>query len=103
MKLTLKLAMLFLLFLGVLSARAQNVEGIKPPDDKKKIELRPNSRDYGPVKRDNLNQRVDRARDKDLFVKKRPAINRKFMKPGIKRDQKLQRRQRIIQRRALNR
>jgi hypothetical protein len=104
MKQTLKLTMLLLLF-GVLSAKAQDVEGTKPPSDKKKIELRPNSRDYGAVRRDNLNQRIDRKHDKNLFQKKRPAGNRKFVKPGVKkefkRDQRIQRRQRTIQQRKL--
>ncbi len=107
MKLTLKLATLLLLFLGALPAKAQNVEGVNPPKDKKKIELRPNSRDYGPVRRDNFNQRIDRTRDKNLFIKKRPVTNQKFIKPGnkkeINKDRQMQRRQRVIRRRALNR
>jgi len=107
MKLKLTLATFVLLFWVALSAKAQNVEAVKPSQDKKKIELRPNSRDYGAVRRDNFDQRVDRTRNKDLFIKKRPAMNQKKIKPGInkdmKKDQRMQRRQRVIQRRSLNR
>lgn len=96
--------MLLLLF-GVLSAKAQEVEGIKPPSDKKKIELRPNSRDYGAVQRDNSNQRIERKHDKNMFVKKRPVIKRKLIKPGVNkelnREKRIQRRQKTIQRRRL--
>ena len=100
MKRTLKLAMLLLLF-GVFSAKAQNVEGTKPPSDKKKIELRPNSRDYGPVRRDNFSQRIERKHNKSQFMKKRPTVNRKPGKQGVRKDQHLQRRQRVIQQRRL--
>lgn len=101
MKLTLTITLFGLLM--AITARAQTVEGVITPNDKKQIEIRPSSRDYGAVRRDNLNQRVDRQRDKDLFVKKRPVIHRKFIKPGNEKDPRLHRRQRLIQRRTLNR
>jgi hypothetical protein len=83
------------------------VENIDPPKDKKKIELRPNSRDYGAIKRDNAGARIGRVKDNNLFVKKRPAVNRKLYKRDVKRDlnrdQRLLRKQRQFQRRAINR
>lgn len=107
MKRKLKLAVLVIFLGGFLSAHAQKVDAINAPKDKKKIELRPNSLDYGPVRRDNLGTRVDRVKDKNLFVNKRPAVKRKFDKPDTKRepnkDQRIKRRQRLIQRRTLNR
>jgi len=106
MKRKLTLGVIVLFIGGIMfSVKAQNVENIDPPKDKKKIELRPNSRDYGSVKRDNTGARIDRAKDKNLFVKKRPAINRKLYKRenrDINRDQRLQRKQRQFQRRAIN-
>ncbi len=108
MKLTMKLAAALIVFvLGSLSLKAQDIKSVTTPKDKKKIELRPNSRDYGSVKRDNLGKRIDRTKDRNLFVKKRPAINRKFIKPNnnrdIQRDQRIHRQQRVIQRRSINR
>lgn len=90
------------MFFGGIAANAQKVEGVITPDDKKKIEIRPSSRDYGAVRRDNLNQRVEKPRNKEMFMKKRPVTHRKFVKPG-KKEPRMQRRQRLIQRRALNR
>jgi len=107
MNLTKYLAILLVFILGTLSLKAQNTENVATPKDKKKIELRPSSRDYGPVVRDNSGQRIDRDRDKNKFVKKRPVVKRKLTKPDnqkeIKRDQRLLRRQRVLQRRSLNR
>ena len=98
-----------ILFIGgcLLSAKAQQVETIDPPKDKKKIELRPNSRDYGAVKRDNEGTRIDRVKNKNLYVMKRPSVDPKLHKRDInrdlKRDQRIQRKQRQFQRRAINR
>jgi hypothetical protein len=107
MNLTKYLAILLVFILSSLSLQAQNTENVATPKDKKKIELRPSSRDYGPVVRDNSGQRIDRDRDKNKFVKKRPVVKRKLTKPDnqkeIKRDQRLLRRQRVLQRRSLNR
>ena len=106
MKRIVKLVIFLTLFGGV-AVKAQTLESVKSPSDKKKIELRPNSLDYGPVKRDNLNQRIDRKHDKQKFIKKRPAIKRQLVKPGIKKEIKNeprpQRRPRAIQRRSLMR
>jgi hypothetical protein len=75
--------------------------------DKKKIELRPNSREYGPVMRDNQHQRIDRKQNKAKFLKNKANVQQKRAfqrknKPQIKREQIIKRRQAIIQqRRAL--
>jgi methionine aminopeptidase len=72
--------------------------------DKKKIELRPNSREYGPVKRDNFHHRIDRKQNKAIYLKKKALIQQKRVllrknKQQIKRQQVIKRRQTIIQRR----
>ena len=107
MKRKLKLATLVLSLGLAVSVNAQNTQPVEVSKDKKKIELRPNSLDYGSVRRDNVGTRIDRVKDKDLYVKKRPAkrqhIDRNGAKRDLKRDQRLQRKQRLIQRRALNR
>ena len=107
MKHKLKLAALVIFLVSFVSAKAQNAAIVETPKDKKKIELRPNSMDYGPVKRDNVGSRVDRVKDKNLYSKRRPVNNHKLLKPNIKRDlkrdQRIQRKQRLIQRRTLNR
>lgn len=107
MKRKLKLAALVLSLGFAVSVNAQKTQPVEVSKDKKKIELRPNSLDYGAVRRDNVGARVDRVKNKDLYVKKRPAnrqhVDRNGTKRDLKRDQRLQRKQRLIQRRALNR
>jgi hypothetical protein len=94
---------LLLLTIGITWAKGQEIKDQSVPD-KKKIELRPNSRDYGAVKRDNLHQRIDRKQNKAEFIKKKAALKQKRAvlkknKAHIKRDKTIQRRQNIIQRR----
>lgn len=101
-----KYILLFLYFgLSTVFLRAQQSTAIDPPTDKKKIELRPNSRDYGPVVRGNSFERVDRQRNRTLFMKARPSHKGKFLKPGkkqgVKKDVNQRRRQMMMQRRML--
>jgi hypothetical protein len=100
------LIMTILLFGGAVGY-SQNIEGIKPVKNKKNILLRPNSRDYGPVHRDNLNQRIDRHRDKSMFINKRPVMRKHMVKPdrqkNINKNQLQRRNQIIMQRRSLRR
>jgi hypothetical protein len=61
-----------LCFVGI-NSNAQQTEVVKPPTDKKNIELRPSTRDYGSVNMDNKHQPVVRPRDKTKFMNKRPV------------------------------
>lgn len=97
--------MIVMLVLASGTIMAQKNEAIQPPLDKKKIVLRPNSRDYGPVIRDNFHQRQDRQRNKMMFMKTRPIIKNKMIKPmknsNINKEQIQRRRQMMQQRRNL--
>jgi hypothetical protein len=104
MKATIKIMMvMFVLTTGTIMA--QQSEAIKPPLDKKKIELRPNSRDYGPVVRGNFHERQDRQRNKSMFMKVRPVRNGNMLKhkknQGVNKEQVQRRRQLMMQRRML--
>ena len=104
MKATIKMMMvMFILTTGTIIA--QQNEAVKPPQDKKKIELRPNSRDYGPVVRGNFHEREDRQRNKSMFMKTRPVKNGKMIKhkknQGVNKEQVQRRRQLMMQRRML--
>lgn len=90
---------LILLLMGTLcSVQAQEKE-VKPTD-KKKIELRPNSRDYGAVVRDNQHQRIDRKQNK-AFVSKRKTEFRQQRAIQIQQ-RKAIRQQQIIKRHQMN-
>jgi hypothetical protein len=95
------------LLLGQANLCAQEVEDIKTSTDKKKIDIRPNSRDYGAVTRDNQQQRVVPPKNKQMFVHKRPVVAKKkapIVKPGQEVNKTRQnqiRKQKIQERRAL--
>ena len=93
-----------------LSCLAQETKTIATPTEKKKIELKPNSRDYGAVYRNNKQERVERQRNQKMYVNKRPAkLNDKkkqVQKAAVreqkqirKREVRMQRRPQTIQRR----
>ena len=94
-----------MLILATGTIMAQKNDGNQPSLDKRKIALRPNSRDYGPVIRDNFHQRQDRHRNKAMFMKTRPIMKNKMLKPGkkpsINKEQMQRRRQMMQQRRSL--
>lgn len=90
--------LIFLLLGTVYSTQAQNKE--TKPNDKKKIELRPNSRDYGAVVRDNQHQRIDRKQNKAFIMKKKTEIRQKRAIQIQQR--KAIRQQQIIKRRQIN-
>ena len=95
------------LLFGQTNLTAQQVEEVKTSTDKKKIDIRPNSREYGPVSRDNQQQRIVPQKNKKMFVHKRPVVTqkqRKFIKPGSNANntQQIQlRKQKIQARKAL--
>lgn len=82
----------------VCSIQAQD-KAVKP-DDKKKIELRPNSRDYGAVVRNNQHQRIDRKQNKAFVTKKKTEFRQKRAVQIQQR--KAIRQQQIIKRRQTN-
>lgn len=94
-----------MLILATGTIMAQKIDGNQPTLDKRKIALRPNSRDYGPVIRDNFHQRQDRQRNKGMFMKTRPNKKNQMLKPGkkpgINKEQMQRRRQMMQQRRSL--
>lgn len=94
-----------MLILATGTIMAQKIDGNQPTLDKRKIALRPNSRDYGPVIRDNFHQRQDRQQNKTKFMKTRPTKKNQMLKPGkklgINKEQMQRRRQMMQQRRSL--
>jgi hypothetical protein len=98
---------LFILTISTTWVIGQETQVQTGTQDKKKIELRPNSREYGPIIRDNQHQRIDRKQNKTKFLKNKAKVQQKRasqikQKPKIKREQIIKRRQDIIQqRRAL--
>ncbi len=84
---------------------AQQIDGITPPLDKKKIALRPNSRDYGSVILNNSHQRQSRVHNKAKLMKNKPVLKNKMIKSGknsgVKKQQMQQRRQIMRQQRNL--
>ncbi|MDP4208061.1 MAG: hypothetical protein Q8928_04520 [Bacteroidota bacterium] len=105
-----RILFLFTLFiiLGRVTVNAQETQTVPPPSDKKKIELRPNSRDYGPIKRDNQNRRIERPRNQQMFLKVRPVKRQQILldnKGMLKNEQKMMRheRRRPLQQRPLQR
>jgi hypothetical protein len=97
---------LLLLFVGGLQSLPAQ-EKLNGADKKKKIELRPNSRDYGPVVRDNLHNRIDRKKDKAFVNKRKTEIRQnkaiQMQRKQTIRQQKIIRRQSIIQQRRATR
>ena len=76
------------------------------PKDKKKIELKPNSREFKPVIRDNHGNTLIVKRNRAMLIKRRADFQRLKMmrlqkKRTIKQEQINRRRQIIQQRRAL--
>jgi hypothetical protein len=95
---------LLFLFLGIAWMNGQEITDQTKIKDKKKIELRPNSREYGPVKRDNLHQRIERRQNKAEFLKKKAVLKQKRAmlkkkQTKVKREQIIKRRQAIMQQR----
>lgn len=90
--------LIFLLLGTVYSTQAQNKE--TKTNDKKKIELKPNSRDYGAVVRDNQHQRIDRKQNKVFVMKKKTEIRQK--RAAQIQQRKAIRQQQIIKRRQIN-
>jgi hypothetical protein len=106
---TMKKFILLILFNFAITGAILNAqEKPTPKVDKKKIELKPNSREYGAVRRDNTGIRKDRPRDKAFLMKRRGEIQKMKMmrmqkKRAFKQEQIIRRRQFIQQRRALRR
>jgi hypothetical protein len=78
------------------------------PKDKKKIELKPNSREYRPVVMDNSKRRAEIRRDKAMILRKKMELQRMKMmqmqnKRALKQEQLNKKRQIMQQRRALRR
>lgn len=96
--------MIVMLILATGTIMAQKSDGNQPTRDKKKIELRPNSRDYGPIVRDNFHQRQDRQRYKATFMKTHPIKKNQMIKPGKKpgvNKEQMQRRRQMMQQRKI--
>jgi hypothetical protein len=90
---------LVVLFIGTAHNLQAQEKGTKP-DDRKKIELRPNSREYGAVVRNNQHQRIDRKQNKDFVMKRKKEIGQRRAIQIQQR--KAIRQQQIIKRRQLN-
>lgn len=98
------LSFLLLLFIAGLQGlpAQQKIDGA---DKKKKIEIRPNSRDFGPVVRDNMHNRIDRKKEKAFVAKRKMAIRQKkaiqlHRKQTLRQQQVIKRRTIIQQKRA---
>jgi hypothetical protein len=101
------LNIVFILTFSVFYAHSQENTEQNKIRDKKKLELRPNSREYGAVRFDNHQKRIDRKHNNVSFLKKKATIQQKRVllkknKTQMKKQQLIKRRQNIIQqRRAL--
>ena len=102
---------IFTLVVSAFAAKAQTTADNTPVTDRKKIELRPNSREYGAIQRDNFQKRIDRHRDKARLLKKKMHIQKQNLKqkqrikksPVRKNQDIIRRRQSVQQRRILRR
>jgi hypothetical protein len=75
--------LIFLILLSALSCFSGHAQGVQTdPGDRKALPLRPNSREYVPVRRDNLHKRMD-VKARQVRMKEAQGT-RKLMKAQMK-------------------